>query len=83
MIMIEYFSKWVKLVALLNKSSHCTNQAFLLQALSRFGAYAKCLINQGSEFRGESQNLFDHVVIDHCRTSRDRPQADGLAKRMV
>jgi len=29
MIMIEQFSKWVKLVALLNKSSHNTNQVFL------------------------------------------------------
>jgi hypothetical protein len=28
MIMIEHFSKWVELVALLNKSSHITNQAF-------------------------------------------------------
>jgi len=29
MIMIEHFSKWVELVALPNKSSHNTNQAFL------------------------------------------------------
>jgi hypothetical protein len=29
MIMIEHFSKWVKLVALLDKSSYNTNQAFL------------------------------------------------------
>jgi hypothetical protein len=28
MIMIEHFSKWVELVALLDKSSHSTNQAF-------------------------------------------------------
>jgi hypothetical protein len=53
MIMIEHFSKWVELVALLDKSSNSTNQAFLQQVLSRFGAYAECLTNQGSEFRGE------------------------------
>jgi hypothetical protein len=29
MIMIEHFSKWVKLVALPDKSSHSTNQTFL------------------------------------------------------
>jgi hypothetical protein len=29
MIMIEHFSKWVELVALLNKSSHNTSQTFL------------------------------------------------------
>jgi hypothetical protein len=83
MIMIEHFSKWVELVALPNKSSHSTNHAFLQQVLSRFGACAECLTNQGLEFEGEFQDLFDHAFIDHCRTSKDHPQADGLAKRMV
>jgi len=36
MNMIEHFSKWVELVALLDKSSHSTNQVFLQQVLSRF-----------------------------------------------
>jgi hypothetical protein len=83
MIMIEHFSKWVELIALPDKSSHNTNQAFLQQVLSRFGACAKCLIDQGSEFRGEFQDLLDHGVIDHQRISKDHPQADGLVKRMV
>jgi hypothetical protein len=83
MIMIEHFSKWVELVALPDKSSHSTNQAFLQQVLSRFGACAECLTDQGSKFRGEFQDLLDHALIDHQRTSRDHPQADGLAKRMV
>jgi hypothetical protein len=81
--MIEHFSKWVKLVALSDKSSHNTNQVFLQQVLNRFGACVECLTNQGSEFRGEFQNLLDHVLIDHCRTSKDHPQADGLEERMV
>jgi len=66
-----------------NKSSHNTSHAFLQQVLSRFGAYAECLTNQGSEFRGEFQDLLDHALIDHRRTSRDHPQADGLEERMV
>jgi len=65
MIMIEHFSKWVELVTLPDKSSHITNQAFLQQVLSRFGAYAKCLIDQGSKFMGEFQDLLDHALIDH------------------
>jgi hypothetical protein len=83
MIMIEHFSKWVKLVALPNKSSHNTNQTFLQQVLNRFGACVECLIDQGSKFKGEFQDLFNHVVIDHRRTSKDHPQANGLAERMV
>jgi hypothetical protein len=83
MIMIEHFSKWVELLALLDKSSHSTNQAFLQQVLSRFGACAKCLTNQGSKFKGEFQDLLDRVLIDHRQTSKDHPQVDGLVKRMV
>jgi hypothetical protein len=65
MIMIEHFSKWVELVTLPNKSSHNTNRAFLQQVLSRFGACAKCLTDQGLEFKGQFQDLFDHALIDH------------------
>ncbi len=83
MIMIKHFWKWTKLVALLDKSSHNTSQDFLQQVLCRFGACVECLTNQGSEFKGEFQDLLDHAFIDHCWTSRDHPQADGLVERRV
>jgi hypothetical protein len=68
MIMIEHFFKWVKLVALSDKSSHSTNQTFLQQFLSRFGTCVECLTDQGSKFRREFQNPLDHAFIDHgCR----------------
>ena len=51
--------------------------------LSRYGAPAECLTDQGTEFRGEFQALLDEALIDHRRTSREHPQADGLAERMV
>jgi transposase len=66
-----------------DKSSHNTNQAFLQQILSRFGACAKCLIDQGSKFIREFQDLLNHALIDHHRTSKDHPQVDGLVERMV
>ncbi len=56
---------------------------FLTIVPSRFRGCVECLVNQGSEFRGEFQDLFDHALIDHRWTSRDHPQADGLVKRMV
>ncbi len=64
MIMIEHFSKWVKFIALPNKSSHNTNHDFLQQVLSRFGACVECLIDQGLKFKGQFQDLFDHALID-------------------
>jgi hypothetical protein len=83
MIMIEHFSKWIKLVALPDKSSHNTSHAFLQQVLNRLRACVKCLTNQGSKFFKKFQDLFDHALINHRRTSRDHPQADGLVKKMV
>jgi len=83
MIMIEHFSKWVELVALPDKSSHSTSQAFLQQVLSRFGACVEYFTDQGSEFKGEFQDLLDHALIDHHQTLRNHSQADGLVERMV
>jgi hypothetical protein len=83
MIMIEHFSKWVELVVLLDKSSYNTNQTFLQQVLNRFGACVECLIDQRSKFKRDFQNLLDHVLINHRHTSRDHPQANSLAERMV
>ncbi len=71
MIMIEHFSKWVELVMLSDKSSHSTSHVFLQHVLNRFGACAECLTNQGSKFKGEFQNLLDHVLINHRWTSKD------------
>jgi hypothetical protein len=81
--MIKHFSKWVELVALPDKSSHNTGQAFLQQVRSRFGACVECLIDQRLKFRGEFQHLLDHALIDHHQISRDHPQVNGLAERIV
>ena len=83
MVMIEHFSKWVELVAIPQKSARCTAAAFKDHVLARYGAPAECLTDQGTEFRGEFQTLLDEALVDHRRTSREHPQADGLAERMV
>jgi hypothetical protein len=44
MIMIEQFSKWVELVALLDKSSHSTSQVFLQQVLRGLGLVLNALL---------------------------------------
>jgi hypothetical protein len=66
MIMIEHFSKWVKLIALLDKSSHNTSQAFLLHVATLFRA--KC--------GGESQHSqsWELGVLRDSRTFRARQQ---------
>ena len=83
MVMIEHFSKWVEVVAILTKESCETARVFRQYVLCRYGAPAEVLTEQGTEFRGEHQEMLDEALIDHRRTSRDHPQADGLAERMV
>jgi hypothetical protein len=83
LVMIEHFTKWIELVALLDKFSEGAAYSFLDRVLSRFGAPAEVLTDQGWEFLGEFQTLCEQAMIDHRTTSRDHPEADGLAERMV
>jgi hypothetical protein len=83
LVMIEHFSKWIELVALPDKFSEGAAYSFLDRVLSRFGAPAEVLTNQGREFLGEFQTLYEQAMIDHRTTSRDHPEADGLAEHMV
>ena len=81
-VMIEHFSKWIELVAIPAKKSHHTAAA-LRGVLCRYGAPAEVLTDQGEEFQGEFGDLLSKLLIDHRLTSRDHPQSDGLAERMV
>jgi hypothetical protein len=81
-VMIEHFTKWVELVPIPKKSSFYTAAA-LKGVLTRFGAPAEVLTDQGEEFQGEFAALLQKLLIDHRTTSRDHPQSDGLAERMV
>ena len=83
LVMIEHFSKWIELVVLPRKESSLVADAFLQRVLTLYGAPAEVLTDQGTEFAGQFQSLCDVALIDHRRTSRDHPQADGLAERMV
>ena len=53
MVMIEHFSKWVEVVAIPSKESCKTARIFRQYVLCRYGARAKVLTHQGTEFRGE------------------------------
>jgi hypothetical protein len=83
LVMIEYFLKWIELVALPNKFSEGAAYSFLDRVLSCFGASIEVLTDQGREFLGEFQTLCEQAMIDHRTTLKDHSKADGLAKRMV
>ena len=83
LVMIEHVSKWVELVALSSKSAGGIANAFLKEVLSRFGACAEVLTDQGGEFKGELQRLLDACGIHHRVTSAYHPETNGLTERAV
>jgi hypothetical protein len=74
-VMIEHFTKWVELVPIPEKSSFYIAAA-LKGVLTRFGAPAEVLTDQGEELQGEFAALLQKLLIDHRTTSRDHPQCD-------
>ena len=83
LVMIEHVSKWVELVALSSKSAGGIASAFLREVLSRFGACAEVLTDQGGEFKGELQRLLDACGVRHRYTSAYHPETNGLTERAV
>jgi hypothetical protein len=83
LVMVEHFSKWIELVPSLDKSSEGVAYAFLDRVSSHFGALAEVLTDHSTEFQGEFQVLCDKVLIDHQTISRNHPDVDGLAERVV
>jgi hypothetical protein len=83
MVCIEHFSKWAILVPIPDKTSEVTSQVFLERVLAVWGAPAVVLTDQGKEFQGAFDALCYQALIDHRTTSRDHPECDGLAERMV
>ena len=70
-------------IPLPERSSAITANAYLDNVLARFGASAETLTDQGPEFMGEFQILLAQHSITHRMASREHPQSDGLAERMV
>ena len=71
------------MIPLPSKSSANVAHAVLENILSRYGVPAVILTDQGTEFQGAFLDLMAKQEITHRIASRENPQADGLAERMV
>ena len=81
MVCIEHTTKWIELIALPTKAH--VARAFLENILSRYGVPGVVLTDEGTEFQGKFHLLLAEQEITHRIISRENPQADGLAERMV
>ena len=83
MVAIESFTKMVCGDALPNKESTSTTYAFEHSVLSKYGACAEVVTDQGTEFQGAFDHMLSRCFIDHRTTSPNHPQANGAAERVV
>ncbi len=58
MMIVEYFPKWIEIVAFLNKYNERVAYAFLDCILSQFGALVKVSMDNRRELLGEFQALY-------------------------
>ena len=77
LVMVEYFSKWIELVALPQNSAELAAATFLDRMLARFGARTKVLTDQGRKFLNAFE-LCTKAFIDHRTTSRNHPGGGWL-----
>ena len=70
-------------IPLPSKSSYNAVRGLLEGVLSRYGAPGEVVTDRGGEFQGEFDTLLTKNALTHRIASRDHPQADGLAERMV
>ena len=78
-IIIENFSKWIELVAVMDLKSATIAQAFQERVLARFGAPIEVTIDNGSEYVGEFRVLLAQHGIQHNHTSAEHASANGAA----
>ena len=77
--MIEHFSKTIVLDPLTSKEAKHTCYAYEHGVLSRYGACAELISDQGTKFEGVFQACMTRNFIDHRTTSANHHSAfDGI-----
>ena len=79
----SFITKWVELIPFPCKSSRNSARGLLEGVLIRYGAPGEILTDEGRGFDGTFQTLLAKHEITHRMSSREHPQSDGLAERMV
>eukprot|EP00959_Pyramimonas_sp_CCMP1952_P246686 5155877-Pyramimonas_sp.AAC.1 len=83
LIAVESLTRFAVFIPLTDKASATTAFTFRTHLFGLFGSCAEVVTDQGSEFKGEFEELLDELLIDHRHTSAYHPQANGLAERLV
>ena len=83
LVLIEHYTRFIILVPVTDKEAKTTAEVFTRHVLSIWGSPAEVLTDQGSEFRGEFDELLEKLHIDHRQTQAYSPQGNGATERVV
>ena len=83
LIIIEHYTRFVLLIPVADKEAKTSAEVFTRHVLSIWGSPAEVLTDQGSEFKGEFDELLSSLHIDHRQTQSYSPQGNGAAERVV
>ena len=81
-VAVDFLTKWPEVTALTNKKAETIAAFFEEYIIARHGCPHEVLTDNGTEFRGEFDEMLDKYGIDHRRTSPQRPQTNGMTERL-
>ena len=81
-VAVDFLTKWPEVAALTNKRAETIAAFFEEYIIARHGCPREVLTDNGTEFRGDFDEMLDKYGIDHRRTSPQRPQTNGMTERL-
>ena len=83
MVIGDYFTKWTEAIPLKNLEAKTVARALIDNFISRFGVPLFIHTDQGASFESKLfQEICQILGIKKTRTTKARPQSDGMIERM-
>ncbi|KAK2577752.1 hypothetical protein KPH14_011855, partial [Odynerus spinipes] len=84
LVVVDYFSKWLEVVPLLNQQATTIAKALVREVISRHGVPLELHSDQGRSFESSIfKELMKILGIKKTRTTPLHPQSDGLVERTI
>ena len=83
LVMMDHFTKYVILCALMNKRAATVARKVRKHLLCTFGVPRRIITDNGSEFKGQFDELCEEVGIQHSMSLPYHQQANGLVERYM
>jgi hypothetical protein len=81
---VDYFTKWIVAIPLVNQEAHTVANSFVEKFVSVFGVPKQLHSDQGTNFESRIfKEMCEILGSEKTRTTAFRPQSDGLVERGI